>query len=132
MYMMIGSRREWGKGCLSGVTDRSFGSGTNREVYLNYCWWLGADDASFLQIRLAIQGRRERHIIEGTRYTVRTLIGWHPLYTVFSLIWRQLTSQFIRQDIRLKKKRRKITFIWLYVILAENLLNKSIVNDTIY
>lgn len=53
-----------------------------------------------LQIRLAIKGSREWHVVECASWS--SLKWWHSLDTIFSLIWRQFTTQLIRKDIWLK------------------------------
>lgn len=63
-----------------------------------------------LQIRFAVKRCGEGHIVECASWS--SLKWWHSLDTVFSLIWRQLTTQLIRKDVWLQilKIRIKINF----------------------
>lgn len=67
---------------------------------------------SLLQIRFAVQRRRKRHVIQGSRHGVDALVGGHALYTVFRLVRRQLSSQLVRQNVRLEHETQTSERRW--------------------
>ena len=54
-----------------------------------------------LQVRLAVEGRRERHVVKGSGHAVGAAVRLHALDAVLGLIWRQFAAQLIGQDVRL-------------------------------
>lgn len=66
-----------------------------------------------LQIRFAVKGCAERHVVEGTGGGSLSLVWWHSLDAVFSLVWWQLATQLIRKNVWLHEwKWNSISIKW--------------------
>lgn len=63
---------------------------------------------SFLHIRLSVKRRGKWHVIQSTGSGTRSFVSAHSLNTIFCLIWWQFSSQFIGQDIWLRKTKNCI------------------------
>lgn len=55
----------------------------------------------FLQIRFAVEGCREGHVVQGSRGSIHSLVRLHALDAILGLVRRQFPTQFVRQDVRL-------------------------------
>ena len=59
----------------------------------------GVASVVVLQIRLAVEGCREGHVVEGARLAAGVRL--HALDAVLGLVGRQLAAQLVGQDVRL-------------------------------
>lgn len=53
-----------------------------------------------LQVGLAVEGRRERHVVKSPGNAIGAAVRLHALNAVLGLVWRQFAAQLIWQDVR--------------------------------
>lgn len=58
-----------------------------------------------LQVALAIERRREGHIVEGGPWGIGSGVWLHALDAVLCLVWWQFPLQLLRQDVRLREQQ---------------------------
>jgi hypothetical protein len=57
------------------------------------------------EVTLSIEGTRESHVVQSSRWSPRSLVGRHPTDAVLSLLGWELSPQLLWGNVVLEKRR---------------------------